>query len=170
MWLCIIGIPLILCSLEIIKYVQYLVCISRQNVLQRSHSTDSNLSVLLTRVTIQFATFMFVSLEHSTGRAAFLALTNRFLIRGALLTVREARLAPKMSVTFGAGYFNCGKGAQRPSHTIAAGLVTTVCDFTCARFVTCFTHKPFRRRARYIHDHVIMLTSHSNIMSSHARP
>jgi len=62
-----------------------------------------NLSVLLTRVTIPFVTFILVaSLERSTGRTASLALTNGFLIRGTVL-VRETRLAPEMSVTFGAG-------------------------------------------------------------------
>jgi hypothetical protein len=63
-----------------------------------------NLSVLLTRVSIPFVTFILVaSLERSTGRAASLALTNGFLIRGTVLVVRETRLAAGMSVTFGAG-------------------------------------------------------------------
>jgi hypothetical protein len=96
------------------------------------------------------------SLQYSTGRAASFALTNGFLIRCALFVVRETRLAPKMSIAFGAGDSDGGEGARRPSQTITAGLVTAVCGFTRARFVTLFTHKPLRHRARYIHDHVIV--------------
>jgi hypothetical protein len=63
-----------------------------------------NLSVLVTRVTISFVTCILVaSLERSTDRATSLALKNGFLIRGTVLVIRETHLAPKMSVTFGAG-------------------------------------------------------------------
>ena len=101
----------------------------------------SNLSVLLTRVTIRFATFMLIaSLERFTGPTASLTLTNGFLIQGPLLAIREKRLAPKMSITFGARDSECGESARRPSHTITAGLVTAVGGIPCARFVTRFTH------------------------------
>jgi hypothetical protein len=77
-----VGIPLILCGLKIIKYVQYLVWIGRQHVPQRSHIAQmSHLSVLLTDFTEPFVTFVLIaSLEHSTGRAASLTLTNGFPI------------------------------------------------------------------------------------------
>jgi len=61
-------------------------------------------SVLLKRLTIPFATVVrHASRERSTGRATSLALTNEFIIRGVLLVFRETRLAPKMSITLGAG-------------------------------------------------------------------
>jgi len=41
--------------------------------------------------------------------------------------VRETRLAPKMSVTFGPGDSDGREGAQKPSHTIATILVADVC-------------------------------------------
>ena len=158
MCFCRVGIPHILCGLKIIKYVQNLDCISRQNDLQSSHIVHmTNLSVLYTDYTIAFATFMLrASLEHSKGRAASLAHTNGFLIRGALLVVRETHLAPKMSITFAVGNYDGGKVIWSPSHTIATRLVTAVCGISCAQFVTRFTHKPLRHRARYIHDHVIV--------------
>ena len=40
--------------------------------------------------------------------------------------VRERRLAPKMSVTFGAGNSDIEEGAQRARNTIATRLVTHV--------------------------------------------
>jgi len=62
-----------------------------------------NLSVLLKDLTIPFAKFMLLaSHEHSTSRAASQALKNGFLIRSALLVVRETRSATKISITFGA--------------------------------------------------------------------
>ena len=98
--------------------------------------------------------------------------------------VRETRLTNEMSITLGAGNSDGGESARGTRHTIATYLVAAMCGFTRARFVTCITHKPIRRRASYIHDHVIVLfdivveqinslgesTSASNIMSSHARP
>jgi hypothetical protein len=100
---------------------------------------------------------MFIaSLQYSTGLAASLALTNEFLIRCVLFVVRETRFSPKMSITFGAGDSDVGEGARRPSNTITAGLVTVVCGFTRARFVTRFTHKSLRQRELYTHDLVIV--------------
>ena len=132
---------LILCSLKIIKYVQYLVCIRTQNVLQRSHIAQiSDLSVLFTHFTEPFATFVLNgSLERSIGRAASLPLGNGILNRGTLLVVRKKLLAPKMSIIFSAGYSDGGEGARRPSHTITTCLVTAMCGVSSARFVTCFT-------------------------------
>ena len=93
-------------------------------------------SLLLKRVTILFAKFMLIaSLEHSTGRAASLALTNEFLIRGAMLMVRETRLVPEMSITFGAGDSDGRNCILWDRHTITAGMVTAVCSFSSARFL-----------------------------------
>ena len=91
---------------------------------------------------------MFIaSLEHPTGRVVSLAPINGFFIPGALLVVREIRLAPEMSITFSAGDSDIGEGARTPSHTIATRLVSDVFGITCARFVTRFIHK-IRHRGR----------------------
>ena len=88
----------------------------------------SHISVLLTRITIPFATIVLIaSLHLSTGRAGSLALTNEFIIRGALLVVRETRLVPEMLITFGARDSDGGESARSPSHTIATPLVANVC-------------------------------------------
>jgi hypothetical protein len=71
--------------------------------------------------------------------------------------VRENCLSPTMSITHGACDSDSGDGARRPSHTITTCVVTAVCDFTRAPFLTSFKHKSLRHRARYIHDHVIVL-------------
>jgi len=77
----------------------------------------SMVSFLLTRVTIPFGTFVLIaSLDRSTFSAASLALTDRYLIRGEPLVVRETLLVRKMSVTFGAGDSDVGEGARKPSH------------------------------------------------------
>ena len=95
-----------------------------------------NLSVF-TRLTIPFATVMLhASYEHSTVRAASLALTNGFLIRGPLLVVRETRLAPNMSITFVAGNYDGGEDARSSSHSITTCLVTAMCCVSSACFVT----------------------------------
>jgi hypothetical protein len=73
-----------------------------------------------------------------------------------LLVVRETSLAPKISITFGAGLSDGGESARRRSHIIATRLVTDVCVISYALFVTHFTHKPLPHRARYIHDHMIV--------------
>ena len=53
---------------------------------------------LLTYFTEPFATFVIIaSLEHSTGRAVLLSLTNGYFVRGALLVV------PKVFLTFDEG-------------------------------------------------------------------
>ena len=115
------------------------------------------LSVLLTDFTEPFATYVIIaSLQHSTGCAASLSFTNVFFLCGALLVFSGTCLAPKISVTNGAGDSDVGEGARWPSHTVATRLVADVCDITCTRLVTRFTHKLFRHRARHIHDHVIV--------------
>jgi len=116
-------------------------------------------SVLFTCLTIALATVMIchVSRERSTVPATSLALANRILIRGTLFVVRETRLAPEMSITLGAGNSDGGDGVRGARHTIATCKVAAVGGFTRARFVTCITHKPLRPRARYIHDHVVVL-------------
>ena len=129
MCLCRLGIHLILGGLKIIKYLDYIVRVSRQNVIQSSHIAQMSYhSVLFTRPTLPFATVVrHASRVRSTGRATSLALTYGFLIRGVLLVVRETRLAPKMSIKLGAGDSDGGEGARRPSHTITTCLVTEMC-------------------------------------------
>jgi len=116
-----------------------------------------HLSVQFTDYTEPFATFVLIaSLEHSTGRTVSLALTNGFLIRCVLLVVRETLLAPKISITFGAGISNGGEVKRRPSHTMATHLFADVCVIPCVWFVTRFTNKRLRHRARSIHDQVMV--------------
>ena len=75
-----------------------------------------NLSVLFTRLTIPYATVKCHAYhERSTSREASLALTHGFLIQGVFLVLRETRLAPKMSNTFGAGISDVGESARNPS-------------------------------------------------------
>ena len=124
-----------------------------------------------------------VSRERSTGPTS-LAQINRFPIRRTLFVVRETRLAPEMSITLGAGNSDGGESARGARHTIATCLLTAVCGLTRARLVTCITNRPLRYCARYIHDHVILLSTSSYsrlillgestcpsiIMASHAKP
>jgi len=143
-----------------------------------------HLSVLLTRVSIPFGTFMLLaSLQHSTCPAAFLAPTNGFLIRVVRLVVCETSLVPEISITFGAGDSDCREGARGARHTGTTGLGTAVCGINYARFVKCFTYVPLHHGIRQLCDHMIMSfdiimqyvnafgesTCPSNIMSSHAR-
>jgi len=92
--------------------------------------------------------------EGPTRSATLPAFTNGFLIRCALLVVRETRLAPKMSITFGAGDSDGGEDARGARHTIATRLVTHVRNFSRTFFVTCFTHVLLRHRFPYIHESV----------------
>jgi len=70
--------------------------------------------------------------------------------------VRETRLAPKMSITFGAENSDSEEGARGARHTIDTRLVTHVRNVSPSLFVTCFTYVLLRHGARYIHDHVIV--------------
>ena len=113
MCFCSVGIPLILGGLKIIKYVQYLVCIRRQNVLQRSHIAQvSYITFLVTDFTISLITIMvYARLEFPTRSAKSHAFTIGILIRGSLLVVGETSLAPEMSISFGAGNYDGGEDA-----------------------------------------------------------
>jgi len=71
--------------------------------------------------------------------------------------VRETRLAPEMSITLCTRYSDRDVDAGRASHAIATRLLTAVGGITRARFLTCITYVLLRHRARYIHDHVIVL-------------
>ena len=62
-----------------------------------------------------------------------------------------------MSITLGAGYSEAREFERGARHTIAICMLTAVGGFTAARFVTCITYILLRHRARYIHDHVILL-------------
>ena len=93
----------------------------------------------------------------STGPARSLALANIFLIRRDLFVVRETLLAPEMSITLGAGNSDIGEGARGAHYTIATYMVTAVGGLTRAQFVTCIKYVLLPHRARYIHDHVIVL-------------
>ena len=54
-----VGIRLVLHGLKIVKYIEYIVSVSRQNELQRSRETEMPFrSVLLTCMAVRFATFM----------------------------------------------------------------------------------------------------------------
>ena len=64
--------------------------------------------------------------EGPTPSAISPAFTNGFLIRGALLVVRETCLDPEMSITFGAGDSDGGECARGARHTIA-----TIWSHTC---------------------------------------
>ena len=98
-----VGISFIQCGLKIVKYIHHIVGVSRQDVLKWFHVTKmSYISVLATDFTIALITFM-VSARHEgpTRSATSSAFTNGFLIQSTLFVVRETRLVPKMSVTFG---------------------------------------------------------------------
>ena len=82
------------------------------------------------------------------------------------------------------GYLTAENAHGGARNTIATCLLTAMCGFTREPFVTYITYVLLRHRARYIHDHVIVLfdiivqeinslgesTCLSNIMYSHARP
>jgi len=92
MFFCRVRMPLILRGLKIIKYMQYIVRVSRQNVLQRSHKTQvAHISVLVTDFTISLITFM-VSARHEgpTRSAISPAFTHGFLIRSTLCFAQQA--------------------------------------------------------------------------------
>ena len=99
MCFCRVGIPLILGGLENIKYIQYLVHVSRQNVLEKSQKTQvSHHSVLFTCLTIPFTPFILIPyLQYSTGRAASLALTVGFLYRYTIITIKKFNFSPSSS-------------------------------------------------------------------------
>ena len=71
--------------------------------------------------------------------------------------VRKTHLAPEMSITLCARYSDGSENTRRAGHAFATRMLTAMRGFTRARFVTCITHKPLRHRARYIHDHVVVL-------------
>jgi len=50
--------------------------------------------------------------EENTRSAISPAFTNGYVIRGALFVVRETRLVPEISITFGAGDSDGGEGAR----------------------------------------------------------
>ena len=157
MYFRVVRIPRILGDLKIVKHVN-VIRIRRQNVLQRRLVAQVSSLCVPFRDTIEpFATFLLLAcLEHPECRKSSVAFTNGFFLRGNLIVVRETRLDPIMSVTIGTGYSD-GVGIDRsPSLTFATRLVADVCDVTCARFATSFTHRPLRHRARYIHDHKIV--------------
>jgi hypothetical protein len=114
----------------------------------------SNLSVLFTSITIPLDAFMlYASHERSKCREASFALKNGFLILGGLLMVRETRLAPNVSITFGAGDSD-GEGARRPRQSLHVR--SQRCVASLAHDVTRFTHVLLRHGTRHIHDDVIV--------------
>ena len=119
MCFCSIGIPLILGVIKILKYVQYLVRVSRQNVLLRSHIAQMlYISFLVVDFTISLITF-FVSARHDgpTRSATSPAFTNGFLIRGIELMFRETSFAHEMSITFSTRNSDSGEGAWWAHYT-----------------------------------------------------
>ena len=95
--------------------------------------------------------------EGPTRSAISSALTHGFLLRRKLFVVREAFLAPKISFTFGAGNSDIVEGARGTRHTITTCLFTHVRNVSHSPFVAYFKYVLLRHRARYIHDHVIVL-------------
>jgi hypothetical protein len=71
--------------------------------------------------------------------------------------VRKTRLALEMSITLRARYSDSCDNTRRARRAIATRLLTAVGCITRARFSTYITYILFRHRARYIHDHVIVL-------------
>ena len=71
--------------------------------------------------------------------------------------VRETRLAPEMSITLCTGHSDRVLDAGWDSNAIATPLLKAVGGKTRARIFTCITYIFFRHRARYIHDHVLVL-------------
>jgi hypothetical protein len=71
--------------------------------------------------------------------------------------IRETSVAPEMSITLCARYSETCVNTWRARHAIATRLLKAVGGITRARFFTCITYILFRHRARYIHDHVIVL-------------
>ena len=133
--------PLIFGGIKIIKYVQYLYRVRRQNVLEMSYTAQmSNHSVLFTRLTILFSTVRrHASRDRFSSRATSIALKNAFLITGVLLMFRETRLArSQLSISLGTGDSDGGESTRRPSHK-SLRLVTAMCGVSTACFVTCFT-------------------------------
>ena len=107
--------------------------------------------------TISLITFKVSARQEGPTRSATSpAFTNGFLIRGALLVIRETRLAPKMTITFGPGDSDGEEGARGTGHTIATRLVTHVCNVSSTPVVTCFTHVPSRHDTRQVYDHMIV--------------
>ena len=77
-----VGIPLLLCGPKIIKYIQYIVSVSRQDELKCSHITEMPyITILATDFTIALITFM-VSVRHDgfTRSTISPAFKNGFLI------------------------------------------------------------------------------------------
>jgi len=77
--------------------------------------------------------------EGPTRSAISPASINGILIRRTLFVVRETRLDPKISITFGAGNSDSGEGARGARHTIATRLVTHVRNVSPVPFLACFT-------------------------------
>jgi hypothetical protein len=65
--------------------------------------------------------------------------TDGFLIRGTLFVVREARVAPEISIILGTGYSHASVITWRNRHAVATCLNTVVGGGTRARFFTCIT-------------------------------
>jgi hypothetical protein len=93
-------------------------------LLEVSYSTDDP-HLFCLDITETFATFVLLtSLEHSTGRKAFTFTNGFFFVVLCLWFAKHAWILK--CVTFGEGDTDGGKGARRPSHTIATSLVADV--------------------------------------------
>ena len=100
-----VGISFILCGLQIVKYLQYIVGVSRQYVLNWSRVTKmSYTSVLVTDFTITLISFI-VPARHEGPTLGTISpmFTDGCLIRGTPFVVRETRVAPEMSITLCTG-------------------------------------------------------------------
>ena len=105
MFVCRVGIRLVLCGLKNVKYIQYIIRVVRQDVLKWSHVTEMTyISVLVTDFTIALITFM-APARHECPTLSTISpkFSDWFLIRGTLFLVRETRVAPEMFITFCTG-------------------------------------------------------------------
>ena len=153
---CCVRIPLILGGLKIIKYIEFTVRVTRQNVLERSYKLETAyISFQVTDFTISLITFM-VSARHDdpTSSTTMSPLTNGFLMIGSLWFAKQA-FQLKYVLHSEQGILTAVK-AHGVRHTIVKRLVTYVRNVSPTHFLTCFIYVLLRHHARYIHDHVIV--------------
>jgi len=148
----------ILRSLKIVKYLQHLIAVGGQLVLQRSHVTQvacfSVLAAVLAESLIIFV--IFPRHKQSTRRTTSFTFAYGFSLCVALLIVIETRLTFKMSVASVAGDANVVVCARRACHTVGTRLVTDMCYIAPTTFMTCIIYVHFSHCACKVSYHMIM--------------
>ena len=71
--------------------------------------------------------------------------------------IRETRMAPEMSITLCTRYSHASVNFWGDRHAIATRQITAVGGSSRARILKCIIYEPLSHRARYIHDHAIVL-------------